>query len=75
MHPPIRTGECQSAGLLIQPIDECLQQRAARVIVRLAEPDIFTPGVAEPQVPLLEGAAVALRIEDRLHPGPWHATR
>ena len=75
VHPPIRTGECQSAGLSIQPIDECLQQRSVRVIVRLGEPEIFTFCLAEPQVPLLQGADVALRIEDRLHPGPWHTTR
>ena len=39
----------------IQSIDEGLQQRLVRVIIRFGEPEIFTFRLAEPQVPLFEG--------------------
>src|SRR5271157_5591339 len=64
--PRLTHGE-SNVGVPIQSIDEGLQQRAVRVIVRFGEPYIFTFRLAKPQVPLLEGTAVILLIESGPH--------
>src|SRR5271157_770885 len=64
--PRLTHGE-PNVGVPIQSIDEGLQQRGVRVIVRFGEPYIFTFRLAEPQVPLLEGTAVILCIESGSH--------
>src|SRR5271166_7083092 len=56
-----------NVGVSIQSIDERLQQRGVRVIVRFGEPYILTFRLAEPQVPLLERTAVILLIESGPH--------
>ena len=64
--PRLTHGE-SNVGVPIQSIDEGLQQRAIRVIVRFGEPYVFTFRLAKPQFPLLEGTAVVLRVESRPH--------
>src|SRR5208282_3999821 len=64
--PRLTHGE-PNVGVPIQSIDEGLQQRGVRVIVRFGEPEIFTIRLAKPQVPLLEGTAVILCIESGSH--------
>src|SRR5208282_1985936 len=63
--PRLTHGE-SNVGVPIQSIDEGLQQRGVRVIIRFGEPYIFTFRLAEPQVPLLEGTTTVLLVEDRL---------
>src|SRR5271166_988935 len=64
--PRLTHGE-SNVGVPIQSIDEGLQQRAVRVIVRFGEPEIFTFCLAEAEFPLSEGTATVLLVEDRLH--------
>src|SRR5208283_6011906 len=64
--PRLTHGE-SNVGVPIQSIDEGLQQRGVRVIIRFGEPYIFTFRLAQSQVPLLEGTAVILCIESGPH--------
>jgi hypothetical protein len=48
----------------IEPIDERLEERRVGIVVRVGEPDVFSLGVAKPQIPLLVRDALFHRVED-----------
>ena len=64
--PRLTDGE-SNVGVPSQSVDEGLQQRGVRVIVRFGEPEIFTFRLAEAEFPLFEGTTTVLLVEDRLH--------
>ena len=65
--PRLAVGEADT-GVPIQSIDEGLKEAWVGIIVRLGEPDVFAIRMTEAEVPLLEGAAIVLSVEDSLHP-------